>query len=199
MEAFDMRTAQIRRETKETQISLSLNLDGTGTYQINTGVGFFDHMLTHIAKHGMLDLVVEAKGDLEVDAHHTVEDIGIVFGQALVKAAGDKTGMVRFGTGLAPLDEALVMVVMDFGGRSHLEWGLSLPTAKVGDFDTELAREFFLAVASNAGMALHLVQQSGVNSHHILESAFKSFGRALDQATMLDPRRTDVPSTKGTL
>ena len=194
-----MRTAQITRETKETQITLSLDLDGSGEYDIATGIGFFDHMLSHIAKHGLIDLSVKASGDLEVDAHHTVEDVGIVLGQALAEAVGDKTGLVRFGSGTCPLDEALVSAVIDFGGRAHLEYRLDLPTEKVGDFDSQLAREFFLAVASNAGMSLHLVQQSGENTHHILESAFKSFARALDEATRVDPRKTDVPSTKGTL
>jgi imidazoleglycerol-phosphate dehydratase len=194
-----MRTATLNRETKETQITLTLNLDGTGEFDIDTGVGFFDHMLSHVAKHGLFDLTLKATGDLHIDAHHTVEDVGIVFGQALAKAVGDKKGLVRFGTGMAPLDEALVTVVVDFGGRSHLEYGLILPTEKVGDFDSELAREFFIALAANAGMALHVMQQSGRNTHHILESAFKSLGRALDEATQIDPRKTGVPSTKGVL
>lgn len=194
-----MRTATLNRETKETQITLTLNLDGTGEFDIDTGVGFFDHMLSHVAKHGLFDLTLKATGDLHIDAHHTVEDVGIVFGQALAKAVGDKKGLVRFGTGMAPLDEALVSVVVDFGGRSHLEYGLILPTEKVGDFDSELAREFFIALAANAGMAIHVIQQSGRNTHHILESAFKSLGRALDEATQIDPRKTGVPSTKGVL
>lgn len=194
-----MRTATATRETRETQVTLTLNLDGTGEHDIHTGVGFFDHMLSHIAKHGLVDLTVRATGDLEVDAHHTVEDVGIVLGQALAKAVGDKAGLVRYGSGQCPLDEALVEAVIDFGGRVYLEYRVEPPTERVGEFDTELAREFFLAVASNAGMAIHLTQQSGANSHHILESAFKSFGRALDEATQLDPRKTDVPSTKGTL
>ena len=194
-----MRTATATRETRETQVTLTLNLDGTGEHDIHTGVGFFDHMLSHIAKHGLLDLTVRATGDLEVDAHHTVEDVGIVLGQALVKAVGDKKGLVRYGSGQCPLDEALVEAVIDFGGRAYLEYRVQPPTERVGEFDTELAREFFLAVASNAGMSIHLTQQSGANSHHILESAFKSFGRALDEATQIDPRKTDVPSTKGAL
>jgi imidazoleglycerol-phosphate dehydratase len=194
-----MRTAEITRNTNETKISLSLNLDGTGEYELDTGVGFFDHMLSHVAKHGLFDLTVKCVGDLHTDAHHTVEDVGIVFGQALAQAVGDKKGLVRFGRGMCPLDEALVTAIIDFGGRSHLEWRLELPAAKVGEFDTELAREFFLAVAANAGMSLHLRQESGLNAHHILESAFKSFGRALDEATQVDPRKTGVPSTKGTL
>ncbi len=194
-----MRNSQISRNTNETKIELSIELDGSGVYHIDTGVGFFDHMLSHVSKHGLFDLEVKAEGDLHIDAHHTVEDIGIVLGQALAQAAGDKKGMVRFGLGMCPLDEALVQVVIDFGGRSHLEYGLDLPTQKVGDFDSELAREFFVALAANAGMSLHVRQLSGLNTHHILESAFKSLGRALDQATQLDPRKTDVPSTKGTL
>ena len=194
-----MRTASITRNTNETKITLSLNLDGSGEYDLNTGVGFFDHMLSHIAKHGLFDLAANCVGDLHIDAHHTVEDVGIVFGQALAQAVGDKRGLVRFGRGMCPLDEALVTAVIDFGGRAHLEWRVELPAQKVGDFDTELAREFFLAVAGNAGMSLHLTQESGLNAHHILESAFKSFGRALDEATQLDPRKTGVPSTKGTL
>jgi imidazoleglycerol-phosphate dehydratase len=193
------RTAEITRNTNETQIRLRLNLDGAGEFTIATGVGFFDHMLSHIAKHGKIDMELAVTGDLEVDAHHTVEDTGIALGQALREAAGDKRGMVRFGDAACPLDEALVTAVLDFGGRSHLEYNVTPPTERVGEFDTELAREFFLAVVANAGMALHLTQQSGRNSHHILESAFKSFGRALDEATRLDPRVTDVQSTKGQL
>ena len=194
-----MRTATITRHTNETQITLTLNIDGSGDYDLDTGVGFSDHMLSHVAKHGLFDLSVKAVGDLHIDAHHTVEDVGIVFGQALAQAVGDKQGLVRFGRGMCPLDEALVTAVVDFGGRAHLEWRVEFPAQKVGDFDTELAREFFLAVTSNAGMSLHLTQEAGVNAHHILESAFKSFGRALDEATQVDPRKTGVPSTKGTL
>lgn len=156
-------------------------------------------MLTHLAKHGKFDLQVQAHGDLEVDQHHTVEDLGIVLGQALRQAVGDKAGMVRFGEASAPMDEALVTAVIDFGGRPHLEYGLNLPTEKVGDFDTQLTREFFLAVVNNAGMNLHLRQKAGENSHHLIEAAFKAFARALDQATSLDPRSTAIPSTKGTL
>lgn len=193
------RTAHIERETKETKINLEINLDGAGQYEIDTGIGFFDHMLTHLAKHGRFDLTVHAQGDLEVDQHHTVEDLGIVLGQALKQAVGDKRGMNRFGEASCPLDEALVTAVIDFGGRPYLEFDLEIPTAKVGDFDTELTREFFLAVANHAGLALHLHQKSGRNSHHLIESTFKSFARALDEATRLDPRTTEVPSTKGQL
>ena len=193
------RSAQLSRETAETKIAVELNIDGSGQYEIDTGVGFFDHMLTHIAKHGLFDLKVKAEGDLEVDAHHVVEDVGIVLGQVLKEAGGDKRGMVRFGFACCPMDEALVTAAIDFGGRGYLEFGLKLPTAKVGDFDTELVREFFLALAHNAGLSLHLTQQAGINTHHIIESAFKSFARALAQATQLDPRVSEVPSTKGQL
>ena len=193
------RKAQILRETAETRIAVALDIDGSGAYEIATGVGFFDHMLTHIAKHGKFDLTVKAEGDLEVDAHHTVEDVGIVLGQALGEAVGDKCGMVRFGLAACPMDEALVVAALDFGGRAYLAYNLSLPTVRVGEFDTELVREFFAALAANAGISLHLTQQAGVNTHHIIESTFKSFARALDQATQLDPRTKDIPSTKGQL
>jgi len=194
------RTADISRETKETKIRLALNVDGTGDYTIATGVGFFDHMLTHIARHGLLDLRIEGTGDLEVDAHHLVEDVGIVFGQALAAAVGDKRGIVRYGTGMAPMDTSLVMVTLDLSGRPALVWNVDLPIGKVGDFDTELAREFFQAVANNAAMTVHFHLFSGGNAHHVLESAFKSFGRALDAATTLDPRIAgQIPSTKGAL
>ena len=193
------RRADIQRQTTETDIHLTLNLDGSGQYQIVTGIGFFDHMLTHLAKHGKLDLTVQAQGDLQVDQHHTVEDVGIVLGQALVQALGDKRGIVRFGEASAPMDEALVTAVLDLGGRPYLQFGLDIPSEKVGDFDTELTREFFLAVCNQAGMNLHLRQQAGINSHHIIEAAFKAFARALDEATRKDERVTGVPSTKGTL
>lgn len=194
------RTAEIKRETNETQVALSLNLDGSGQYDIATGSGFFDHMLSHIARHGLLDLTVQATGDQQVDDHHLVEDVGIVFGQALARAVGGKRGINRFGQALCPLDEALVGVALDLSGRSHLEYGLHFPTAKVGVFDTELVMEFFRAVAANGALTLHLWQPAGVNSHHIAESAFKSFGRALRMAVERDPRQgEEVPSTKGTL
>ncbi len=193
------RTAKITRETAETNITTQLDLDGSGNYEIATGVGFFDHMLSHIARHGYFDLAIKADGDLEVDAHHTVEDVGIVLGQALQEAVGDKRGMVRFGLAACPMDEALVTAALDFAGRAHLSYQLNLPTARVGQFDTELVREFFAALTANAGLSLHLTQQAGINTHHIIESAFKSFARALDQATQLDPRSENVPSTKGQL
>ena len=194
------RSACISRETKETQINLELNMDGTGNYEIATGVGFFDHMLTHIAKHGMLDLQVQATGDTEVDAHHIVEDVGIVLGQAIAQAVGDKRGIVRYGFALCPMDEALVAVALALSGRSYLNFDLQLAAAQVGEFATELALEFFRAVAANAEMTLHIWQQYGGNTHHILEAACQAFGRALDEATRIDPRRADdLPSTKGAL
>jgi imidazoleglycerol-phosphate dehydratase len=193
------RTAQVKRETAETKVEVELTLEGTGRVEVGTGVGFFDHMLTHIARHGLFDLRVAAEGDRHVDDHHVVEDVGIVLGQAFSQAVGDKRGMVRFGSAACPLDEALVQVALDFSGRAHLTWGLRLPTERVGGFDTELAHEFFRAFVQNAKVALHVTQQAGENSHHILESAFKSFARALDQATRIDERLEDVPSTKGTL
>ncbi len=194
------RSASVTRDTNETQIRLELSIDGTGSSEIATGVGFFDHMLTHIAKHGMLDLKVRAKGDLEVDAHHVVEDVGIVLGRAIAQAVGDKAGIVRYGWALCPMDEALVGVALDLSGRSYLNFDLKLGPAQVGEFDTELALEFFRAVAANAAMTLHVWQQYGRNAHHIIEAAFKAFGRALDEATRIDPRRAgDLPSTKGTL
>jgi len=193
------RSASVRRETAETKVAVELALDGSGRAEISTGVGFFDHMLSHIAKHGVFDLKVKAEGDRHVDDHHVVEDVGIVIGQAFAEAVGEKKGMVRFGSAMCPLDEALVAVALDFSGRAHLSWRLELPTERVGGFDTELAHEFFRAFAHNAKVALHVMQEAGENSHHILESTFKSFARALDQATRLDERLTDVPSTKGTL
>ncbi len=193
------RTAQITRETNETQITLELALDGCGEYEIDTGVGFFDHMLTHIARHGLFDLKVKAKGDIEVDYHHLVEDVGIALGSAIAAAVGDKRGLVRYGLAACPMDEALVMVAIDVGGRPYCRYELDLPVEKIGEFDTQLVHEFFVAVAMNAALALHVVQQSGSNAHHIVEGAFKSFARALDQATRLDERVTGVPSTKGVL
>ena len=193
------RVAKIERETSETQISLELALDGSGEAQIETGVGFFDHMLTQIARHGLFDLAIQATGDLHVDCHHLVEDVGIVLGSAIDSALGDRAGLVRYGMAACPMDEALVLVSLDLSGRAWCRCDLHLPTERIGEFDTELIREFFMAVASNAGITLHLVQQSGANSHHIVEGTFKSFARALDAATRTDERVTGVPSTKGTL
>jgi imidazoleglycerol-phosphate dehydratase len=180
-------------------MELELVLDGCGEYEVHTGVGFFDHMLTHIARHGLFDLMVKASGDVEVDFHHLVEDVGIVLGSAIAAAVGDKKGLVRYGWAACPMDEALVMVAIDVGGRPHCRCELDLPVEKIGEFDTQLVNEFFAAVAGNAAVALHVVQQSGSNAHHIVESAFKSFARALDEATRLDERVAGVPSTKGVL
>ena len=193
------RTASIDRQTAETQIRLELNLDGTGTPQISTGVGFLDHMLTLLAKHSLIDLTVEAKGDLEVDAHHTVEDVGICFGRALKKAVGDKAGIRRYGSMTLPMEETLVTSAVDLSGRMWLVWNVDIPTEKIGQFDSELVREFWQAVSSNALMNLHVVLHHGSNSHHIAEAVFKATGRALRAAVENDPRQTGIPSTKGSL
>lgn len=194
-----MRTAVIERCTKETEIKLELSLDGSGAYQIQTGVGFFDHMLTHIAKHGFLDLKVTAKGDLEVDPHHTVEDVGIVFGQAIKKACGDKQGISRYGHAIIPMDEALALVALDLSGRPFLKFEADLGKGQIGGFDLELVKEFFQAVAVQAGMNLHIRLLTGDNLHHCAEAIFKAFGRALAAAAQLDERVKGVPSTKGVL
>ena len=193
------RRAALRRSTSETRISLDLVLDGDGGSEISTGVGFFDHMLTHIARHGLLNLTIKADGDLQVDDHHTVEDVGIALGQALRTAVGDKAGMVRYGSATIPMDESLVLCALDFSGRGRLHIDLPLPDPRIGTFASELVEEFFHAVASNAGMTLHLRLLTGHNAHHIAEGAFKAFGRALDAATRIDPRVDGIPSTKGIL
>lgn len=193
------RTAKIQRETGETKISLSVDLDGTGTAEIATGVGFLDHMLTLFAKHGLFDLAVQAAGDTQVDDHHTVEDVGICLGQAMRQAIGDKAGIVRYGSLTLPMDEALVTAAIDLSGRAWFVNGTNFPTEKIGAFDTQLVAEFWQAVAANVPMNLHLVQHHGQNSHHIAEAAFKATARALRQAVALDPRQTGVPSTKGVL
>jgi imidazoleglycerol-phosphate dehydratase len=194
-----MRSALIERSTKETRIKLELTLDGSGSYEINTGVGFFDHMLTHIAKHGFLDLRVSAQGDLEVDSHHTVEDVGIVFGQALKKALADKSGISRYGHGIIPMDEALALVALDLSGRPYLKFEADLGKGHLGGFDLELVKEFFQAVSVQAGMNLHIRLLAGDNLHHCAEAIFKAFGRALAAAIQLDERVKGVPSTKGVL
>ena len=195
-----MRNASITRNTAETQISLRLSLDGRGVQEIDTGVGFLDHMLTLFAAHGRFDLAVTCRGDTNVDDHHSVEDIGIALGQALRQALGDKRGVRRYGSMLLPMDEALVLCAVDLSGRSCLRFGLEIPTEKVGTFDTELVEEFFLALCREAGLTLHLKQLDGTNSHHIIEAAFKAFGRALREAVSIDPAAADaVPSTKGVL
>jgi len=195
-----MRKARVERKTAETQIAVSLDLDGTGKWQIDTGVGFFDHMLTHIAAHGLIDLEVSARGDLHVDAHHTVEDVGIALGQALGQALGDRKGIVRYGQCLLPMDESLALVALDFSGRGLFCGDLPFSTTKVGDFDVELVPEFLRALAHNAGMTLHARLICGENTHHQIEALFKGLGRAMRQAVAIDPRRSEsIPSTKGVL
>jgi imidazoleglycerol-phosphate dehydratase len=193
------RQAEIARKTSETEIKLHLDLDGDGSSEIVTGVGFFDHMLTHVARHGLLHLTVRATGDLHIDDHHTVEDIGIALGQALKEAIGDKSGITRYGSALVPMDEALVVCALDWSGRGLLVEDFHFDSPKIGTFDTELVTEFFRAVAHNAGLTLHFEQRRGRNAHHIAEAAFKVFGRALDTAKRRDSRITGIPSTKGTL
>lgn len=195
-----MRTSDISRVTAETDIRLSLDLDGSGTSEIDTGVGFLDHMLTLFARHARFDLYVKAKGDVYVDDHHTVEDVGIVLGQAFAEAIGDKKGIVRFGDCILPMDEALILCAVDISGRDCLGYALDIPTEKVGTFDTELAEEFWLSFARNARVTLHLRKLAGSNSHHIIEGAFKAAARALRQAVSIDSAYADeVPSTKGLL
>ncbi len=193
------RTASVNRKTKETDITLELNLDGTGIASVSTGIGFFDHMLNSFARHGMIDLNLQVSGDLEVDTHHTIEDTGIVLGQAIRQAVGDKRGMVRFGTVILPMDEALLLCSLDLSGRPYLNYQLTLDREKVGDLETEMIREFFYAVSYSSEMNLHIKQLDGINNHHIIEGAFKAFAKALDAATSLDPRIKDVLSTKGSL
>lgn len=195
-----MRTAKISRKTAETDISVEINLDGTGTYDNQTGVGFFDHMLDQLARHALIDMKIRASGDLHIDDHHTVEDVGIALGKALAQAVGDKRGIRRYGSCLLPMDEALVRAALDLSGRPFLMWNLDLPTEKIGTFDTELVREFFTAFAMQGGITLHVDKLNGFNSHHILEAAFKSVAQALRGALETDPRKADaIPSTKGTL
>ena len=193
-----MRTSEITRNTAETKITLKLNLDGTGKSQIDTGVGFLNHMLTLFSAHGKFDLIVTCSGDTEVDDHHSVEDIGICLGHAFQAALGDKRGITRYGSFLLPMDEALILTAVDISGRSCLCYGLEIPTEKIGTFDTELVEEFLLGFTRNCPMSLHLRQLSGINSHHIVEGAFKSLGRALKAAVALDGSN-EIPSTKGVL
>ena len=195
-----MRTTAIRRDTKETQITLSLDLDGTGTGSIATGCGFLDHRLTLFARHGDFDLSVTCQGDTQVDYHHTVEDIGICLGKAFTQALGDKRGITRYGQFLLPMDETLVLSAVDLSGRDYLSWAVDLPTAKVGDFDTELAKEFWLGFVRNCPASIHIRELAGENTHHILEAVFKGMGRALKEAVAPDAKHLDeIPSTKGTL
>ena len=194
------RTASVQRATGETQVAVSLNLDGSGHCQVETGIPFLDHMLHQLASHGLVDLDIKATGDWEIDDHHTNEDVGITLGQALAKALGDRKGLVRFGHFVAPLDEALVQVALDFSGRPHLSYGLTIPTERVGTYDTQLVREFFVAVVNHSHMTLHIRQLDGLNSHHIIEATFKAFARSLRMALEYDPRRLGaIPSSKGVL
>ncbi|MDH3453757.1 MAG: imidazoleglycerol-phosphate dehydratase HisB [Desulfuromonadales bacterium] len=193
------RTATIDRSTKETSINLTLGLDGRGEHQIESGVPFLDHMLAQIARHGFFDLHLKAKGDLEIDAHHTVEDVGICLGEAFKKALGDKAGVRRYGRGSMPMHEALAAVVLDFSGRPFLVYNVPLPKAQVGNFELELVEEFFTAFCNHAGANLHVNLAYGDNLHHIVEAVFKAFARALDEATQIDPRVDGVLSSKGTL
>ena len=195
-----MRTASIKRDTKETQIELTLNLDGTGKGEIATGCGFLDHMLTLFARHGDFDLTVTCHGDTDVDYHHSVEDIGICLGLAFTQALGDKRGITRYGQFLLPMDETLVLSACDLSGRDYLGWAVDLPAAKVGDFDTELAKEFWLAFVRCCPASIHIRELAGENTHHILEAVFKGMGRTLKEAVALDEKHKDeIPSTKGVL
>lgn len=195
-----MRQATRTRKTAETEISVTLDLDGTGKYDNQTGVGFFDHMLDQLARHALIDMTVQASGDLHIDDHHTVEDVGIVLGQALTEAMGDKTGIVRYGSCLLPMDDTLVRAALDLSGRPYLVWKVDFTSPKIGTFDTELVREFFQAFSTHGGITLHVERIDGINSHHIAEAAFKAVARALREALETDLRKADaVPSTKGML
>lgn len=193
------RTAVVDRKTKETDISIRLNLDGTGISDISTGIGFFDHMLEGFSRHGFFDLICKVNGDLQVDGHHTVEDTGIVLGQAIAQAVGDKKGIRRYGSFILPMDDALALCAVDLCGRPYLNFDCTFPVERVGALDTELVREFFYAVSYSAGMNLHIKLLDGVNAHHMIEAMFKAFAKALDMAVETDPRITDVLSTKGSL
>ena len=195
-----MRSATLTRKTVETDISVTINLDGTGLYDNQTGVGFFDHMLDQLARHSLIDMTIRATGDLHIDDHHTVEDVGITLGQALTQALGDKRGIRRYGACHLPMDDAQVRAALDLSGRPYVQFNLTFPTQKIGTFDTELVREFFTALATHGGITLHIDQLHGFNSHHIAEAAFKAVARALREAVEIDPRKADaIPSTKGAL
>ena len=194
------RTASVTRTTGETDVLVELNIDGTGKCHADTGIPFLDHMLNQISSHGLIDLNVKATGDIEIDDHHTNEDVGITLGMALAEALGDRKGIVRFGHFVAPLDESLIQVALDFSGRPHLSYGLDISTQRVGTYDTQLVREFFVAIVNHSQMTLHIRQLDGINSHHIIEATFKAFARAMRMATEIDPRRAgNIPSSKGVL
>ena len=195
-----MRRAKISRSTTETSIEVEINLDGTGAYDVKTGVGFFDHMVEQLARHSMIDITLRAQGDLHIDDHHTVEDSGIALGQAIAEAVGDKAGIRRYGACLLPMDDALVRAALDLSGRPYLVWNVAMTSPRIGTFDTELLREFFQALSTHGGITLNIAQLDGVNSHHIAEAAFKAVARALREAVEEDPRRAGaIPSTKGKL
>ena len=196
---MENRIASLNRKTKETDIRMELSLDGTGKYDVSTGIGFFDHMLEGFAKHGFFDMTVKVTGDLQVDGHHTVEDTGIVLGQAIPRAVGDKKGIKRYGYFILPMDDALALCAVDLCGRPYLNFECEFTTERIGNLDTELIREFFYAIAYNAGMNLHIKLLSGTNNHHIAEAVFKAFAKALDMAVSMDSRIEDVLSTKGSL
>ena len=195
----EKRISQVQRKTNETDRIISLNLDGSGKQNISTGIGFFDHMLSGFTRHGFFDLDLDVKGDLEVDCHHTIEDAGIVLGNAIREALGDKKGIKRFGSMILPMDETLVLCAIDLSGRPYFTFDAEFTTDRVGDMDTEMVREFFYAISYSAGMNLHMKVLSGTNNHHIIEALFKAFGKALDDASSYDPRVTDILSTKGSL
>ena len=195
-----MRTAKVTRKTAETDISVEINLDGTGVYDNQTGVGFFDHMLDQLSRHALIDMTVKADGDLHIDDHHTVEDVGIALGKALAQAMGDKRGINRYGSCLLVMDDTLIRAALDMSGRAYLTWKVDFTSSQIGSFDTELVREFFTAFVMNSGMNLHIERLDGINSHHIAEASFKAVARALRVALETDPRKADaIPSTKGTL
>ena len=196
---MENRIVSVNRKTKETDIRMELSLDGTGKYDVSTGIGFFDHMLEGFAKHGFFDMTVKVTGDLQVDGHHTVEDTGIVLGQAIAQAVGDKKGIKRYGYFILPMDDALALCAVDLCGRPYLNFECEFTTERIGNLDTELIREFFYAIAYNAGMNLHIKLLSGTNNHHIAEAVFKAFAKALDMAVSMDSRIEDVLSTKGSL
>lgn len=196
---MDIRKAEVSRKTSETEIKICICLDGTGKCEADTGIGFFDHMLNSFARHGLFDLYVRVRGDLEVDSHHTIEDTGIVLGEAIKKALGDKKGIRRFGYFILPMDETLVLASLDLSGRPYLNFQVPLTVERVGTMDTEMVREFFYAISYSCGMNLHLKLMDGTNNHHIIEAAFKAFAKALDEAVSYDARITDVLSTKGSL
>lgn len=195
-----MRTATVERNTKETQVKVTIDIDGTGVYKVSTGIGFLDHMMEQLSRHSLMDITIEAKGDLHIDYHHTTEDVGIALGDAVAKALGDRRGIVRYGSALVPMDETLTRVALDLSGRPYFIWKVNFTKPKLGDMDTELFREWFQAFAFNSGMALHIENLYGENNHHIVESCFKALARALRESVAIDARKKDdIPSTKGVL